>query len=408
MRPVYGLLLITGLVALSHALLSRQSFSQHERDVANLRPFVASQRLYEHLLASSPAGEAGDADIAGPFRALCADLLGARVGYLAPLGLSPLAGEPLSYPQGAIAPTAALPELAARLVSPHTICLPVDPRVYGGAAWAVPLWGEWGLIGTLLLGEKSDGGLYTREEIEIARASAERLIDIQASAGVARRLMALERQRLAETQALDHHTRRVLHDDILPRLHAAILALSAGPAASPPEPVSLLADLHRQLSGLLREMPGRVAPEEVARLGLVGALRQATEGELRGAFDRVAWQVEPEAVRRAGCIPSRTAEVLYCAAREAMRNAARHGRGHDSGRLLTLRVDLAWRGGLEIRVEDDGVGLGAMGGGPPARGGQGLALHSTMMAVIGGSLAVESLPGAYTRVVLFLPEGAWL
>ena len=46
----------------------------------------------------------------------------------------------------------------------------------------MPLWSERGLIGVLLLGEKRDGGLYTQEEIEIARASGERLIDTQASA----------------------------------------------------------------------------------------------------------------------------------------------------------------------------------------------------------------------------------
>ena len=39
--------------------------------------------------------------------------------------------------------------------------------------------------------------------------------------------------------------------------------------------------------------------------------------------------------------------------------------------------------------------------------GQGLALHSTLMAVVGGSLSVESVPGRYTRVLLSLPEGSW-
>jgi chemotaxis protein histidine kinase CheA len=35
-----------------------------------------------------------------------------------------------------------------------------------------------------------------------------------------------------------------------------------------------------------------------------------------------------------------------------------------------------------------------------------LALHSTMMAVIGGFLSVESAPGQYTRITLELPESA--
>jgi signal transduction histidine kinase len=71
-------------------------------------------------------------------------------------------------------------------------------------------------------------------------------------------------------------------------------------------------------------------------------------------------------------------------------------------------VLLAWHDGLEIIVEDDGVGLGTAGAGRAngANGGsgQGLALHSTMMAVIGGSLSMDSVPGKYTRVLLSLPR----
>jgi signal transduction histidine kinase len=63
-------------------------------------------------------------------------------------------------------------------------------------------------------------------------------------------------------------------------------------------------------------------------------------------------------------------------------------------------------GGLEILIEDDGVGLGVEDG-VNEGGGQGLALHSTMMAVVGGSLAAESLADAYTRVSLILPREAW-
>ena len=74
--------------------------------IGRLRPFVASQRLYEHLLTRSPSAPP-DVDVATPFRALCDDVLGARVAYLAALGpLAPLVGPPLVYPDGN---TAALP-----------------------------------------------------------------------------------------------------------------------------------------------------------------------------------------------------------------------------------------------------------------------------------------------------------
>jgi two-component system sensor histidine kinase UhpB len=56
---------------------------------------------------------------------------------------------------------------------------------------------------------------------------------------------------------------------------------------------------------------------------------------------------------------------------------------------------------LEVRIEDDGVGLGNDLRSDHA--GQGLTLHSTMMAVVGGTLAVERRPEGGTRVQLTLP-----
>jgi signal transduction histidine kinase len=58
-----------------------------------------------------------------------------------------------------------------------------------------------------------------------------------------------------------------------------------------------------------------------------------------------------------------------------------------------------------VSVEDSGVGLTAVS--PNNGSGQGLAIHSTMMAVIGGTLTTDSVPGQYTRVSLTLPQGNW-
>lgn len=429
---IYRLMLATLLIAAFYALLSWRSYLERERGIEGLRPFVASQRLYEQLLKPSDPLEV---DVKEPFRALCEEVLEAKAAYLIALGpLAPLVEAPLTYPPGAVLPVETLPPLGDRFSGPGAMAVPLDPAHSGGAVWAVPLWSERGLIGALLLGEKRGGGLYVQEEIEVARAAGERLADIQASAEMARRLMAAQRQRLAETQLLDRRARRVLHDDVLPQLHAALLALSSqgdggqasgnrqqatededrgrnhegtkdtknheerdrgigvggwelgdggrapgeraescelaadsypgeAPAEPPfvtpnrvaselvsdgsrdetPDPASLcdgsrdgmpcrtevslnhvgrgalprhpghtdsnpiplapdpraevvqtLADVHRRISDLLREMPAAVAPG-LARFGLVGALRQVVEGDLAGAFDQVSWEIDPEA-----------------------------------------------------------------------------------------------------------------
>jgi len=103
-------------------------------------------------------------------------------------------------------------------------------------------------------------------------------------------------------------------------------------------------------------------------------------------------------------VPALTAEVVFYAAREAVRNAARYGRNGEAARALHLNVAVAWRDGLEIAIEDDGVGLGAVT--IAAQGsGHGLGLHGTLMSVVGGTLTAESEPGVFTRILLSLP--AW-
>ena len=405
LRPAYSFLLTTLLVVGFYALLSWRSFAERERTIAQLRPFVVSQQLYENLLGSPSAAPAG-LDVETPFRALCEDVLGARMAYLTALGsLSVLFGSPLAYPKVAVESLPDLDDITGQFHSPHEICSPVDPARYGGATWAVPLWSERGLIGVLMLGEKRDGGLYAQEEIEIARAIGERLIDTQASAEMARRLMDLQRRQLAESQVLDRQTRRSLHDDVLPQIHAALLNLGqtqANPEVPISETIGLLTQTHRQISELLRGMPV-AATAEIGRTGLVGALRKAVENELKQAFDDISWDIEPQAERKAATIPPLTAEVFFYAGREAVRNAALHGRDGRSGKLLALRISVLWREGLVLQIEDDGMGIS-----PEVRSkahsGRGLALHSTMVALVGGNLDIESEPGVYTRVRLTLPE----
>ncbi|MGQ9680997.1 MAG: hypothetical protein ACUVX9_00510, partial [Anaerolineae bacterium] len=366
-RPIYGLMVATVLVAAAFALLSWRSYDDRERTIAGLRPFVAGQGLYEQILSPSP-WPGVPADLRAPFDALAGSLLGARVAFLLPLGpLAPLVGTPLAYPQGQ-APPLATGALAARCATPQTLCLDLDPEAYGGAAWAVPLWSARGLAGLLLLGEKRDGGLYTQEEIEIAQATGERMLDTLAGAEIARRLMALQRQRLASGQALDGSARRLIHDELLPRLHTCLLELSARGAG---DAVDQLAEVHRRLSDFLRSLPGG-SSSALVQEGLIAALQQVVEGELAQSFATVAWHVEPPAEESLRALKPAIAEVLYGAAREVVRNAAHHARGGDPSRPIHLRITVRWDRGLQLIVEDDGVGLGKTAGDSPGAG-QGLA-----------------------------------
>lgn len=403
-QPIYQLLIATVVMTVFFALLGWRSTADREQTIVQLRPFVASQQLYAGLLR--PDSSAADLVPDASFRALCADLLGVEVAYLVPLGsLAPLVGAPLAYPPSAPPPDIA--DLAADLPASAPLCLPIDAARYAGAEWAVPLLGERGLIGLLLLGPRRDGRVYTQEEIEVARAAGERLIDAQAGAELARRLVALQRRRLAESQILDRRTRRVLHDEVLPQIHATLLQIGPDSERSPSlQPaIANLQSAHRQIADLLHELPTAVGAD-LAGQGPLVALRRAVEADLGGAFDRIEWAIAPDAEQAARRLDPIGAEALYYAAREVARNAARHGRGSDPRRPLHLRVSAACEAGdppqLVLQIGDDGVGISP--GRPPAElGGHGLALHSTLLAIIGGSLSVAGQPGRSTQVTLMMP-----
>jgi signal transduction histidine kinase len=440
LRPIYSILLSMLLMVVFYALLGWRAYAERERVIQSLRPFVAYQRLYEGIMEGEKSQfSPGIEDIGEPFRAFCRDILETRQACLVPLGaLASISGKPLIYPEGSQFSLPNLGEVITRLVSPAHIGIPLTSDMAGDMVFAVSLWSERGLIGVLLLGEKQSGGLYTQEEIEIARSVGEHFIDIQASMEMARRLVSLQRQRLVQSQVVDQQTRRILHDEILPMVHTSLLNL-AGQGneqdGSVPEIISMLEEIHHRLSDLLSAIPATTAVE-VRRLGFTGALRKMIEVDMSGEFDEVTWEVQPESAGEFDNIPALVAEVVFFAAREAIRNAARHGRQEGDRSRLGLAIGLKYEKGLLITIEDNGAGFaidqqslflenrfpqvdqkygdpGASGfesnreSPTDGYGGHGLALHSTMMAVIGGYLTVESAPGQHTRVTLEVPESAW-
>lgn len=429
LRPIYSLLMATVLMIFFYALLGWRSYARREEYMRQLRPFLGSQHLYERLLDLPNSDTNGDTnsdtksanppeqallaqvpstlDVSSLFRTFCRDVLNLRRAFLVPLGpMAPLVGPPLTFPQHEEPDLSKLNTLAAKFQEPELLCLPLDPVQSDGLLWAVPLWSERGLIGLFLLGPKQNDSLYTHEEIEIARASGERLIDTRASAQLARSLMLLQRQRLVESQLLDRRARRVLHDDILPQVHTALIALGGNGASAIPDATNVLMATHRQISDLLREMPARSAPT-VARIGLIAALHQLIADELPDTFDQVDWQINAQAEEQLRDLPQLTVEVLFYAAREAIRNAARYGRGREEQRPLHLQITIGETDGLLIHIRDDGVGIAPTNlGHSHDRGGgshQGLSIHSTMLAVVGGTLQTESIAGQETIVTLRLP-----
>ncbi len=385
LRLIYSLLLTTLLMVAFYALFSWRSFAHRDQFMSQLRPFVHSQQLMEHLADDTPSR----ATVI--FQALCRDVLNVKHAQLLPKGaLAPLVGPTLSYPLEATYSNISLPGQ----IDPNTSFLFIDDHPQ--LRWAIPLWAERGLIGVLFLGEKFDEGLFSLEEIEIARATGERVVDMLASEEMARRLVGLQRRRMAETQVLDHRTRRVLHDEILPELHMLVLSLAGmrSEEARLQGALDTLSSLHQRISDLIYVHPGLLAHQGPVS-DFFAMLKQMVQAEFAGEFTSITWTGDTHIPQ----LEALTQEVAYHAVREIVRNAAIHGRGDNPQRELNLALTIECNGQFRITIQDDGVGTDKGMGDHHG----GLILHSTMLAVVGGTLTTESSKAKGTTVRIQVP-----
>ncbi len=179
-----------------------------------------------------------------------------------------------------------------------------------------------------------------------------------------------------------------------------MIKLSAG-SSNANGAIQELGDIHHELSDLMHELPIIIEPE-LTRRGLVDALQLSIETEYRPYFSSLTWQVDEKVAENIHSFTPYISNVLYHAAREAVRNAAHHGRLSEIDQPINLNIAITWQERLIICIQDDGIGFDPTSKNGNARG-QGLALHSTLMAVVGGSLAIESIAGRKTQVILKLP-----
>jgi len=405
-------LVLVAFVTITFALFTWQSYGEHDRFLAQMRPFVTSLTSgHTGWLSTHPAEV--ERDVEALFTSLCRDVLAVSWGRLT-----------IS---------------AGRL---HRTFAYTDESLATGDSqsargWVLPVMDERGVVARMALGPRSDGAGYTSADLEIARACGQRILDAVGEFAAAQAIASLARRRGLEAELSAALPRRVLHDDVLPRLHLAMLRLESlrgrvarqdgliqtdGMAEPLGEVVSELGHVHHDLAALMRAAPA-VNPRRVQQ-GFAGALRTSLDGEFRGTFDELEWNGSADDCAIADQLAPITADLLLGATLEAVRNAGRHARGDDLHRHLALRVSLStdsdW---VTVKVEDNGVGLesetlrGARDGRGPtdpeasfpgvsARGGThtGLLTHGALVALVGGGLAVKSVPGEGTAVTIRVPR----
>lgn len=424
-----GLLLITCLATGAYALFTWSSYTAHDRYIALLGPFVRSSAPRHWLNTDLSRTEQ---DLEYLFFHLCYDVLDVQCASLSlltgsvrrnfsyrwPANLAPasLWGKPSRRASGKLgAHPDILPSIPAAQGRRVQVVVSGQPMII----WILPIYNERGLAATLYLGPRQDGGVFTDEDMNLAHACGQRILDTLGDHEAMQAVASLLRRRVVDVKLLGAQQRRVLHDEILPRMHLALLQLEmlrSLPAGGQQgsgrqtvdEAIAIISDAHRRLAAMMRATaPG--APHRLEHEGLINAIQTMLEQDFQNAFDEIIWRVSEETAEHIDEVVSPAiAELIFAAVQEALRNTARHARGADVHRALRLTFSASWHPAdphLVIMVADNGVGLASADDSTTGTGG-GLLTHSALLAIAGGSLVVKSTPGEGVTVLITLPAAA--
>lgn len=426
-----GLLLITCLATGAYALFTWSSYTAHDRYVALLGPFVRSSNQRHWLNIDLPKTEQ---ELEHLFFHLCHEVLGVRCAFLAVLAGAVRRNFSYRWPSDFVPG----PEWTkhssneTRPLRPETDAVQVAPayriQVYANEqpmiVWVLPIYNERGLVATLYLGPRADGGVFTDEDMNLAHACGQRILDTLGNHEAMQAVAGLLRRRVVDVKLLGAQQRRVLHDEILPQMHLALLQLEmlrSLPASSQPnqatptahaqavdEAINIISATHRRLAAMMRATASG-APHRLEHEGLINAISTMLEQDFQHAFDEIVWEITEETARRIDeVISPAIAELIFAAVQEALRNAARHARGTDVHRPLCLTLKATWSHHdpqLEVLVSDNGVGITSAASSTTGTGG-GLLTHSALLAIAGGSLNIHSTPGEGVTVRILLPTEA--
>ncbi len=135
-------------------------------------------------------------------------------------------------------------------------------------------------------------------------------------------------------------------------------------------------------------------PASLEHVGLVEAIRQYTET----ISEKQGIPVDFEAVGLAERLPSNMENALYRVVQEAIANVVNHARASRVDVLLEQR-----REKVILMIEDDGVGFEYVQAQSGKNGRLGLVGIHERAEMLGGSLVIESEPGAGTTILVEVP-----
>ncbi|GAB4209248.1 MAG: hypothetical protein OHK0022_39980 [Roseiflexaceae bacterium] len=208
---------------------------------------------------------------------------------------------------------------------------------------------------------------------------------------------------LLRAQELERHAiARELHDEIGQSLTAAHLNLQAALGAPNRRSQALYLEdclgLVEQLLTQVRTLSLDLRPSLLDDAGLVAALRWYVQRQAARAGFEACVLADDEQTR----LPAEIETACFRIVQEALTNVVRHARAS------YVQVELHWTPDLLfLSVADNGIGFDVATGRNNARSGGSLGLlgMEERAQLLGGSLTIESTPGAGTRLHAQLPLG---
>ncbi len=196
---------------------------------------------------------------------------------------------------------------------------------------------------------------------------------------------------------------RGLHDDFSQSLTALTVTLQSALQTLPPGDSSLRRQLD-QLQALTIDTLGEASrwiqdlrPRLLDDMGLVPALRSYAESRLEASGTAVDIQAHGLEQR----LPPEIETTLFRVIQEAVSNIAKHSNAHHA----RISIEFYATGQIVARIEDDGVGFvpGKYLHATEGLRGVGLLSMRERIALLGGTLMIESTPGRGTLVRAEVP-----
>ncbi len=274
------------------------------------------------------------------------------------------------------------------------------------ASWmGVPLFARGEVAGLFSL-SKREPGYFNDEHVSLAEAmssqasvAVENAVLFEQMQASTVRMQALSR-RLVEVQESERrHIARELHDEagqalVSLRYGLRLLEREIGEGGNVTERVAELVQRIDAVIDSLRRLAADLRPVSLDHLGLDAALRQYSRSAGSELGLAVRFKARGFTSER---LPAVVETDLYRVVQEAMTNVARHARATRVDVLVERRGDR-----VMVMVEDDGVGFAP----DQVQGGDhfGLLGLRERAEALGGTLTLESAPGAGTTVVVEVPS----